>query len=74
MQTSKWGKFMGAIKRSVLSFYNFLVGDIQILVGTLLALCITWLLVGIAPTMAGFLFVLMVIATLTVALWREVTP
>ena len=65
---------MEAIKRWVIAFYNFLVVDMRILVGTLLALCITWLLVGVAPTLAGFLFVLMVAATLTVALWREVTP
>jgi hypothetical protein len=65
---------METIKRWILSFYNFLVGDIRILVGTLLALGITWLLAGVAPALAGWFFILMVIATLTVALWREVTP
>jgi hypothetical protein len=65
---------MVTIKRWILSFYNFLVGDMRILVGTLLALGITWLMVGVAPALAGWLFILMVIATLTVALWREVTP
>jgi len=65
---------MQAIKNAVVSFYIFLVGDMRILVGTLLALCITWLLVGLAPSLAGWFLLLMVIATLTVALWREVTP
>jgi len=65
---------MQAIKNAVVSFYIFLVGDMRILVGTLLALCITWLLVGLAPALAGWFLLLMVIATLTVALWREVTP
>jgi len=65
---------MKTIQGWIISFYNFLVGDMRILLGSLLALAITWLLAGVAPALAGFALVLMIVATLAVAIWREVTP
>ncbi len=62
------------LQNALLSFYNFLVGDMRILIGTLLALLITWLMVGIAPALAGIMFVVLVVTTTTVSIWREITP
>lgn len=62
------------LQHAFISFYNFLVGDMRILLGTLLALVITWLVAGFAPGLAGIIFVFLVVATTTVAIWREVTP
>ena len=63
---------MRVLQQAILAFYNFLVGDIRILIGTFVALLATALLAPIAPGVAGLVLLVLLGATLVVSLRREV--
>ena len=65
---------MNPLVRGIMAIYNFLVGDMRILIGTLVALAITGLVAGVSPVWAGpLLFVLLSLA-LALSLRREIEP
>lgn len=65
---------MQPIMNLLAAVFNFVVGDMRLLVGTLLALIVTGLLVQVSPQAAGALLFVMLAATLAVALQRETRP
>ncbi len=62
---------MNAIVGAARAVYNFVVGDMRLLVGTLLALIVAGLLARAAPAAAGAALLLLLIVTLVVSLQRE---
>jgi hypothetical protein len=62
---------MNLVIHSVLAVYAFLVGDIRILVGTLIGLIAAGLLARLSPVVAGGLLVVLLALTLAAALRRE---
>ena len=65
---------MRIITRWIKAIFNFLVGDIYLLAGTIVALLVTALAVQLSPLWAGPLFVAALAATLALALRRELRP
>ena len=65
---------MSVLTRGLKAVYNFLVGDMRILIGTLVTLLIVWLVVRVSPAGAGALFFLLLALTLSLSLRREVEP
>jgi hypothetical protein len=54
--------------------YYFLVGDMRILIGTLIALGVAASSVMVSPSVAGILLFGLLAATLALSLRHEVTP
>ena len=65
---------MNSITRGILAIYNFLVGDMRILIGTLVALAIAGLVAGVSPVWAGPLLFVLLSLTLALSLRREIEP
>jgi hypothetical protein len=65
---------MNPILRGIVAIYNFLVGDMRILIGTLVALVITGLVAGVSPIWAGPLLFVLLSLTLVLSLRREIEP
>ncbi len=65
---------MNAVKRGVNAVYNFLVGDMILLFGALIALVLTALVAAASPVAAGALLVIVVVLTLGASLRRETMP
>jgi hypothetical protein len=65
---------MQLIARALKAIYNFLVGDIYLLIGTLLALLVVALAARVSPLSAGPLLVIVLAVTLALALRREIAP
>ena len=56
------------------AIFNFLVGDMRLLAGTLAALLVVALAAQVSPLWAGPLFVALLAITLALALQRELRP
>jgi hypothetical protein len=56
------------------AIFNFLVGDMRLLAGTLVALLVVAFAAQAAPLWAGLLFVVVLAITLALALRRELRP
>lgn len=54
--------------------FDFVVGDMRLLIGTLVALAIGGLLARVSPEAAGPVLFVLLAATLAVALQRETRP
>jgi hypothetical protein len=65
---------MGVLTRGLTAVFNFLVGDMRILIGTIVALVVAALLAQASPAWAGLLLFAMLAITLAVALRREIEP
>ena len=65
---------MQLITRLFAAIFNFVVGDMRLLIGTVLALVITSVIVRVSPEVAGLLLFALFATTLTVALQRETKP
>lgn len=65
---------MNIMTRGVKAVYNFLVGDMRLLIGTLVALVLTALVAPAMPGAAGVLLVVVVVLTLGASLRRETMP
>lgn len=65
---------MQLLARWLKALFNFLVGDIRLLVGTVVALIAVALTVRWSPLWAGPLFMVLLALTLTLALRREIHP
>jgi hypothetical protein len=65
---------MNPLVRGILAIYNFLVGDIRILIGTLAALLIVGLVAGVSPIWSGPLLFVLLSLTLALSLRREIEP
>ncbi len=65
---------MNPLIRGIVAVYNFLVGDMRILIGTLVALAIVGLIAGVSPIWAGPLLFVLLSITLTLSLRREIEP
>ena len=65
---------MSLLTRSIKAVYNFLVGDMRILLGTLIALIIIGLAVRATPSGAGVLLFILLTITLTLSLRHELAP
>jgi len=65
---------MNPIVRGIIAIYNFLVGDMRILIGTLVALAIVGLVAGVSPIWAGPLLFVLLSLTLALSLRREIEP
>jgi len=65
---------MSVLTRSLKAIYLFLVGDMRILIGTIVALILVWLVVQVSPVWAGALFFLLLALTLTMSLRNELAP
>ena len=63
---------MNPLMRGIMAIYNFLVGDMRILIGTLVALAIVGLVAGVSPVWAGPLLFVLLSATLALSLRREI--
>ena len=63
---------MNMLTRSITAVYMFLVGDMRILLGTLVALVVTALATRITPSGAGLLLFVLLAVTLTLSLRREI--
>ena len=57
-----------------MAIYNFLVGDLVILIGTLVSLLIAGLVAGLSPMWAGPLLFVLLSLTLALSLRREIEP
>jgi len=65
---------MNPLMRGIMAIYNFLVGDMRILIGTLVALVIIGLVAGVSPTWAGPLLFGLLAVTLVLSLRHEIEP
>jgi|SwirhirootsSR3_FD_contig_61_4143840_length_388_multi_2_in_0_out_0_1 hypothetical protein len=65
---------MNPIVRGIMAIYNFLVGDLRILIGTLVSLLIAGLVAGVSPMWAGPLLFVLLSLTLALSLRREIEP
>jgi hypothetical protein len=65
---------MNPLVRGIMAIYNFLVGDMRILIGTLVALAIVGLVAGVSPVWAGPLLFVLLALTLALSLRREIEP
>ncbi|MCX6050668.1 MAG: hypothetical protein NT075_36725 [Chloroflexi bacterium] len=65
---------MNLLARWIKAIYNFLVGDMRILIGTLVALVLVALCAYVLPGGTGLLFFGLLAITLTLALRHEITP
>ncbi len=65
---------MSLLTRGIQAIYTFLVGDMRILIGTLVALVVVDLCVRVSPSGAGLLLFGLLAITLTLALRREIAP
>jgi tryptophan-rich sensory protein len=65
---------MNIMTRGVKAVYNFLVGDMRLLIGTLVALVLTAVVAPLSPVAAGALLVVVVVLTLGASLRRETMP
>ncbi len=65
---------MNPLVRGIKAIYNFLVGDMRILIGTLVALAIVGLVASVSPVWAGLLLFVLLSLTLALSLRREVEP
>jgi hypothetical protein len=65
---------MSVLSRGLKAVFDFLVGDMRILVGTLVALLVVALAAGVAPVWSGPLLFALLAVTLTLALRREIQP
>jgi len=65
---------MNPIVRGIMAIYNFLVGDLRILIGTLVSLLIAGLIAGVSPMWAGPLLFVLLSLTLALSLRREIEP
>jgi hypothetical protein len=65
---------MNILKGAITAVFNFLVGDIRILIGTIVALAIAAVLADVSPAWAGLLLFAMLAITLALALRRELEP
>ena len=63
---------MNPLVRGIIAIYNFLVGDMRILIGTLAALVIVGLVAGVSPLWAGPLLFVLLSLTLALSLRREI--
>ena len=63
---------MDIIIRGIKSLFNFMVGDIRLLIGTLASLAIAALAARALPGLSGLLLFVLLAITLAVALRREV--
>jgi hypothetical protein len=57
-----------------MAIYNFLVGVLRILIGTLVSLLIAGLVAGVSPMWAGPLLFVLLSLTLALSLRREIEP
>jgi uncharacterized membrane protein len=62
------------LKNAITSVYNFLVGDLRILIGVLILLPLVALVARWSPSVAGLLMLALVIGTLFVTLRYETIP
>jgi hypothetical protein len=58
----------------VKAVYYFLVGDMRILLGTLIAVVVTSFLTMVSPSWAGIVLFGLLAITLTLSLRREIAP
>jgi hypothetical protein len=58
----------------VKAVYYFLVGDMRILLGTLVAVVVTSFLTTVSPSWAGVVLFGLLAITLTLSLRREIAP
>lgn len=65
---------MNLLTRWIKAIYNFLVGDMRILLGTLGALVVATLLARVSPSGAGLLLFGLLASTLTLSLRHELAP
>ena len=65
---------MNPIVRGIMAIYNFLVGDLRILIGTLVSLLIAGLVAGVSPMWAGPLLFVLLSLTLALSLRHEIEP
>ena len=65
---------MSILTGAVTAVFNFLVGDIRILIGTIVALVAAAVLAGVSPAWAGLLLFAMLAVTLALALRHELEP
>ena len=65
---------MNLVMRGVKAVYNFLVGDMRLLLGTLGALVLTALVAAALPVAAGALLVVAVVLALGASLRWETMP
>ena len=65
---------MNPILRGIVAIYNFLVGDMRILIGTLVALAIVGLVAAVSPIWAGPLLFVLLSVTLALSLRHEIEP
>jgi membrane protein implicated in regulation of membrane protease activity len=65
---------MSILTGAVTAVFNFLVGDLRILIGTIVALAVAAILAGVSPAWAGLLLFAMLAITLALALRRELEP
>jgi hypothetical protein len=65
---------MQMIVRWLKAIFNFLVGDVRLLVGTAVALLIVALVARLSPLWAGPLLFVLLAITLALALRREIHP
>lgn len=65
---------MNLLRQWIKALYNFLVGDLRILLGTLGALVIVTLLARVLPGGSGILFFVLLAITLTLSLRYELAP
>jgi uncharacterized membrane protein len=62
------------LKNAITSVYNFLVGDLRILIGVLILLPLVALVARWSPSVAGLFMLALVIGTLFVTLRYETIP
>jgi uncharacterized membrane protein len=62
------------LKNALISVYNFLVGDLRILIGVLILLPLVALAAQWSPSVAGLFMLVLVIGTLFVTLRHETIP
>lgn len=65
---------MQRIRAWINAVFNFVVGDMRLLVGTAIALVVAGVLAPVLPQAAGALLFVLVAITLAVALQREIRP
>ena len=65
---------MNPLMRGIMAIYNFLVGDMRILIGTLVALAVVGLVAGVSPIWAGPLLFVLLSVILVLSLRHEIEP
>jgi len=63
---------MNTIQRGIKAVFNFVVGDMRLMIGTFAALVVAAVVAKIMPSLAGVLMFLVLALALAVALRREV--